>query len=548
MDNSGLNRTICLFFVLLLMAVFFVQPSGAEEAPEQLVVDAEKVIYDQKSNKAIAQGDARLKWENIRLYSPWMELDTENEFVTAVGEEGKDITILQGNQRLYGKKLEYDLKTREGVLYDARGTSPAESGNVYLKGKKVEVAPYESARKKGWIKSDKFKSEEENNPSRWQDVDLTTCPQPEPHYRVVSKKIIFIPGKRIIARSPDVFIGKYKVFKYPFDYIVDLEKNEHNPFMPSIQYDSDKGIGLGLKPRYYIGNARVDMQLVQWSDADFEWLAEIDQPLGNGFSIFAKSSYVYDTDVEEKAYRPSWGVNWKDQGWSGHLKWSEREPRDTELKSGKLYRTTLWRDPEFYIRSPWWKDNTSENSFWSLSATWGDYIEKGEETTRSGVGLHLKGNGNISRNVDYFWRGNYRYYDYESGNTQNVRDGLFGLRFRLGSATLTSSYYKRWVTGSSDLDWDDYDDIEKIYEQLAFPFSKGFRLSLRAAYNLETENLDERIYQVDIDNNCCMKWIIAYRDDLVDDDDWAYLRLIIKAFPNTDLALDTRDVSDRYGD
>lgn len=548
MDNTGIKQKIFgCFFIFLFLLVFSIFPSIAQDKTEELILDAEKVIYDEGTQTATAQGEARLKWDNLRLYAPFMELNTENQFVTAVGEDGQDIAIIQGNQKLKGRKLEYDIQKREGILYQAKGHTPAENGTVYLKGKKVEVAPYESARKKGWIKNGKvLHLEGENYPSKWQDVDLTTCPQPSPHYIVVSKKIIFIPGKRVIAKSPDVFIGKYKVFKYPFDYIVDLEKNEHNPFMPAIQYDSDKGVGLGLKPRYFIGDARFDLQLVQWSDADFEWMAEVNKPLGNGFSLFARSSYVFDTDVEEKTYRPLWGVNWRDQGWFGHIKWTEREPRDTELKSGKLYRTTLWRDPEFYLHSPWWRDNTAENSFWGFSATWGDYVEKGEEATRAGLGLHLKGHGYIGKNFRYFWRGNYRYYDYEGEQTQNVRDALLGLKWKMGSAALSSSYYKRWVTGRSLLDWDNYDDIEKFYQQIMFPFSDSTKFTLRASYNLETENLDERVYQFDIDNNCCMKWILAYRDDLVENDDWAYLRLVIKAFPSVDLSLDSREVSDRY--
>jgi len=544
--RTGIDRYILCCIFLLTFSLFALPIRAAEKSEDTVVLDAEKVTYDQHGNIAIAEGKVRLKWNMLRLYSPYVELDMEKRFVTAFAENGEKVVLLQGNQRLCGEKLEYDLDKEEGALYEVSGTTPAEAGTVFLKGKEAEVVPFDSAVRKKWLHRREKSDGDEKYISKWQDVTLTTCPSSSPHYRIVSKKIIYIPGKRIIAKNPDIYIGKHKVFKYPFDYIVDLAKKDQSAFMPSVQYDSDKGVGLGFNPRYYLGDSRLDLHIIQWSDADFEWAGSITQDIGNGFSLFAKSSYIFDTDVKDKSYRPSWGINWENSGWTGHLRWSEREPRDTETKSGKLYRTTLWRAPELYIRTPWQRLYSGQNNFWSLSASYGDYMERDMEADRAGFGIHLMGDRQLNDDIGCFWRYNYDYFNYEGGDTQNVRDALLGIRWNLGSVGLTSSYYRRWVTGNSPMAWDNYDDISKVYQQFIFPLNKGLSFTLRGAYNLETENLDERVYQFDIDNNCCMKWVIAYRDDLVDDDDWAYLRLVIKAFPSTKLAVDSRSVSDRY--
>lgn len=550
MENSGgpMKRYSLFLLTFILYIIITVIPGFANDKGQEIVLDADTLTYQETTGIGVARGNVNLRLDDMNMSAPYMEIDSSRSIVRAVSESGKLVSIRQGSKILKGRSLHYDILKREGTLYDAEGSVPAQKGYVFMNGGRVNIVPASSAAKEGSIEDNGSIAEDEGSfVGQWHDVTLTTCTDPEPHYRVVTRRLIIIPGKRVIAKTPDIYIGKHKLFRYPFDYIVDLKKQEHNPFMPSIHYDSDKGAGLGIKPRFYPDERSVvNLTLTEWSDTGFEWKGRYTRDMGDGLSLFAESAYEYDSDVEEKEYRPEWGLNLNNNGWTGHLKWSQREPRDTELRSGEIYRTTLWRDPEFYIRTPWWDDPASDNTFFSLSGSWGSYEEREKSTDRTSWGLHLKGEGDLGTSISHYWRANYRYFDYSAGDTQEVTELILGLRYSLGDIDLGSSYRRRWADGGSPLWWDDYDELEKFYQQVDIPFVNDTRFKFRTSYNIQTEEFNERIYQLTVDRDC-LKWIFIYRDDLVDEnDDWAAVRLVIKAFPDTDLALDSRQVDAAY--
>jgi LPS-assembly protein len=538
-----------VFTVLFVLLVLLVSSCAGQEETDEVVLDADKVTYDEQTGIGTAEGNARLVRGNMTLDAPYMNVDSTTSVVKAYSEPDKPVTITQGRETLRGSSLEYDLQKREGTMYGGYGTMPADKGYVYMDGGRIDIAPEPKAAEKEWIHGTKPKEEDEETfVAQWKDVTITTCPEDPPHYRLVTYRMVIIPERSVIAKTPDVYMGKHKLFRYPFDYIVDLRKKEHTPFMPSLIYDSDKGIGLGIKPRFYPDdNSTLDLTLRQWSDEGSEWKGRYTRSLGGGFSIFGETAYEFDYDIEKKEYRPSWGAQWRRDGWTSSLIWSQREPRDTIRRSGEIYKTTLWRNPEFSIRSPWWDDPVSPNTKWSLSGSWGEYEERQKVAERTSLGLHLRGGESLGEDVSFYWRGNYRYYDYDSGETQDTTDVLLGLRYSVSSISFNSSYFKRWTYGRSPLWWDDYDDNEMAYQQVGFPVYKDLSFKFRTSYNLYTEQFDERIYEFTIDKDC-MKWIFMYRDHLVEseNDDWAAVRLIIKAFPDTDIAIDSRAIDSSY--
>lgn len=518
-------------------------PLMAEELAEEVVLDAEKVVFDQSSQIGKAEGNVRLTWGSFSVFAPEMEVNVSSKTVRAEGSQEHKVILLEGDRQLTGTSLNYDLNTREGTLHNVSTVYTLEEGRVYLKGENVALAPKKVARERKWYSIEEDASDDEFA-AKWENVSITTCSEPSPHYHLVTRRIIILPGGKVIAQKPEVYLGSSKIFTYPFDYIFD--DKEHSSFLPTLHYESEKGVGVGIRPSWSLGpNTSLDSRIVGWSDSELEWRAGLSYRFSDSWSFFADSAYEYDLNGENIDYRPEWGLEYNRDGWSGHLRWSEREVFERELKTGGTYRTSLWRDPEISLVSPWWIDPASVNTMWRLFASWGRYEEAGITAERTSYGIDLKGHYPIHSGQKILWRIDHTFMDYDTGQSQEITNANLGLKWPLGRVTCVSSYRRTWVSGSSAMVWDEREEIEKLYQSFLVPLSDSTTFGLRGAYNLETSDFDERIYQLFLDRDC-MQWVLSYRDDLAEDDDWASLKLVVKAFPDTDLAVGNRVISEWY--
>ncbi len=140
---------------------------------------------------------------------------------------------------------------------------------LYLHGGDVKVMPMDDAVKFGVLKSRPKKNKkdaEDEQITEWLNVTTTTCDFEKPHYRLKSKKVIIIPNKKIIIRRPRIYIGEKCIFTYPFDYVAKLGPKEQS-LLPYFSYDSNKGMGGGLKGYIELGNfGELECQRYIWSD------------------------------------------------------------------------------------------------------------------------------------------------------------------------------------------------------------------------------------------------------------------------------------------
>jgi hypothetical protein len=74
-------------------------------------------------------------------------------------------------------------------------------------------------------------------------VGFTTCSADNPHYQLVSKRLVVIPGYRVVASKPAIYIGGKHLLSYPFDYVIDLSGGSRTQFLPQVMYEGDKGLG-----------------------------------------------------------------------------------------------------------------------------------------------------------------------------------------------------------------------------------------------------------------------------------------------------------------
>lgn len=537
---------------------------------DRLILDAEELIFDESSGMAVAKGGASLVYRDIKMYAPVLEMDTNANRVRASSLEhgGTGVTVFSGGRVLKGSMAEFDLSSHEGVIFDTGVFLPIEDSSraVRLEGSKVEVATAASARRKGWLPKRAKKISDDETVGRWEDASVTTCPLSSPHYRLKAKRLVLIPDQALIVKSPQVCMGGRPLFTYPFDYSVDLRdrKGAGADFMPRLDYDSDKGAGVGLSgPLLWDGGA-LTVSLMEWSGEDLEWRGRVDVELLPWLKIYGETAWEYESAADKKTYRPAWGFAAQKNGWTLSGRWSEREILREELTSGSIYRGSLWRSPEIELSSPWWRMSSDgvPREYLRFSAVWGRYEEAGSSlprTERAGWSGELYGKIDApAGRWEPFWRLKYRdfHYDVAGEDSQKVTDAAVGLIYKNPCGfEMGTAYSRRWVDGRSafapavtaDADsWDDYDEEEFICQKLGFALSDRIRLELLGSYELKKDTLDGIACRLSYSNNCCYDWTFTYKDDRSGNDSWASLRFGLTALPDSTVKFGDNELEDPF--
>ena len=543
----------CVAAAMIALTVPFCSAWGNDQS--RVILEAERVEYDQARGLALATGDVKISRDILRVYAPRVEYDANEQSAVAFASPETPVVLLQGGQRLEGDRLDIDLQTGEGVLTRASGHFPAEKGNVYAAGGDVETISLGEEKNRGWVKSAVPKDRVQGGQVyKWKDTAMTTCPNTsQPHYHLTTRKLVIIPGYRVIANKPRVHVGGKYLFTYPFDYIVDLQKNERSPMAPSLVYESSKGVGIVYGSAFAVGDLSARWKAWYWSKVDFEGALSLEYPASPWMTLFARADYTWNSDQQEKRFRPQWGARLSKNGWSGKIWWSQAESVSIEKELGETFTGTLWRKPEIMIYSPWWADPATGGKF-RLMAGWGEYetsATSGGSVTvrRTALGAAYSGSTTIGA-IRPFWSCSYWWYDYDHlSKHQDRYDARFGIVWPLGPLTMTSTWTRRWVYGDSPMSWDDYSDSEAFYQKVHIPLGKRWSLSARGGYDILDKDLEEMVYVLTYNNHCCYRVDFTYRDDLVgtDQDDWFALRLIINAFPSNPFYLNSKQITE-YGE
>ena len=229
------------------------------------------------------------------------------------------------------------------------------------------------------------------------------------------------------------------------------------------------------------------------------------------------------------------------------MSWKQREAVEIEKQLGKTYRGTLERDPEFILVGPWWSDGAS-GGWWRLRGTWGNYEEEGLRSERHGAGVEFYGEG-TGKGFVPFWKAKYMHYLYdretvEGDDFQAVTEAAVGFEWPLSSLQMRTTYFRRWVSGGSPMEWDAEEEVEELYQKISVPLGNGWKFAARGGYNIDDSELQEMAYWVTYTLDC-MEWELLVRDDLQNGDDWAGLRITILAFPDTPLGVGQKELEDR---
>ena len=245
-------------------------------------------------------------------------------------------------------------------------------------------------------------------------------------------------------------------------------------------------------------------------------------------------------------WRPKWGVEYsKPDGWEFSIYESQRELIKTEMRSGQEKRYNVWRSPEIKFYSPWYGDMAHGGRF-RLFGIYGRYQDNLEMNDpwihRLALGAEMNGTPDVGASlVQPYYGARYVHFDYESGETtQKVTDGWIGFKWSIGEVSLDSYYFRRWVEGSTLLEWDKYEEREDFYQTISFPLPFGaswekWTLSVRAGYDNISSELAEIVYMLNY-NKHCMTWQLWAKDERADDNNLSMgLTFYINAYPGATL-------------
>ncbi|MDR1620789.1 MAG: hypothetical protein LBS00_00265 [Synergistaceae bacterium] len=545
-ENFGLEGfRVCgkrrgLFFSIVCCAVFsfigagaFFPPCACAEEPQNVILDAERVSYDDATGKASAQGNAVLTYRGTTIRAERIDYDAVSQKVKASPLPGGTVTMRGMGNTVTGDGLEYDLDTGEGVLTGARGSFPVGEGTLYVTGE-IQVLPYDLAAERGLVggkSKDSLVVEGKN-------VSATTCALDHPHYRIEAKRIVFVPGRRVVARKPRLYLGDTFVFTYPLDYIVQIDRKAMQyAITPYVQHSEERGTGVGLSGALGWDTGALGLGMTYWSGIDFEWMAEVEQSLGGGFSVEAGVEYSWDEAWSEKKYRPRASLLYKNKGWQVALRGSRDEYIEDRKDSLYEYKGRLDRKPEFTVLTPWMKEPVFGLSQLRLSAAGGSYREStpdfvGGTIPRYGAVLQSYSEVSLGKSAEFFWNSRYQAWFYDEDD-QEAAEGLLGMRYRLGTVEMASGYEHRRVWGESPMLWDSLRDAERLHQKMRFPLGRELFVALRGSYDLDESMVDEVNYALQWVNDC-MKWELLYHDERTSGaDDRISLSVSVLAFPNT---------------
>ncbi len=523
--------------------------NAAGNANDPVVLNANRVSYNDMTGEASAQGNAVLKYKGATIEAERIDYNSNTQKVEAMPLPGDQVKLSSHGRTVKGDHLDYDLNTREGVLHGARTQLAAGEGTLFVYGGQIDVIPWDTAVEKGLVNGKK--GEPGDYIAQWRDVTLTTCELDHPHYRLVSKKISFIPGRRVVAKRPRIYIGNTYLFTLPTDYVVNLKKSALKySFMPHINHSDSKGTGAGVTGTLGWDTGSLSFGIAGASKTGVEFMFEVEQELSTEFKIMVGVDYSWDEVWNERVWRPRAALTYEKNGWTARLRWTHDEYIEDQKDSTTKYKGRLDRKPELTVSTPWFK--TSPYSWLTLTAMYGAYSEEmyGSSmsvTTKYGLEMHSYFEKTLWPNVEVFsdTTGGVWFYDRNDADHEMLRS-FTGLRYKIGLVELGTAYERRYIWGESPMSWDQNKMRKRIHQKVRFPLGREIYFAFRGSYDIEESMVDRAMYSLQwvVD---CMTWDLHYINDRTSGKDNKFgLTMSINAFPNTPASFGERPEKDPF--
>ncbi len=211
--NFSKNKN-SLKFAIIYFFIFFL--TSTEIFLEEIILNAENVLYDKQKNKVFAYENVSVKYKDITLDTEYLEYDVEkNEIYITTST----------NLSYYGNQL-----ILQNVMYNISNDT------LNAKGFYIYYSPWYSYSEEANIKKEKFLLDK---------AKVTHCNLKYPHYHFYSKKVVIYPQKKIKLYSPKLIIKKIPILWIPY-YEISLRPTR-DCFIIEPGYDSYNGTVIKTK-------------------------------------------------------------------------------------------------------------------------------------------------------------------------------------------------------------------------------------------------------------------------------------------------------------
>jgi len=254
----------------------------------------------------------------------------------------ENLHVVEPTREMQAEYVDYDFATQSGEVRNAHGLATIfyyDAGHIQINGPNDAVI---------------------------QDLWLTTCPQPEPHYRVHVEELTLKGNEEIIARKARLHLGR---FKTPF-YVPFWRGGENQPFM--LDYESGRRAEIG-----YFTNLGLQLEASPEVTIGPRIMPTAKEGIGLGGDVYydfmrKPSSYLYRTKGEAHLLYTT-----KDRGY-GLLRHRWEYDNDLILR----LEAEQWSDEQFYKDFFYddYRNRTTPRTFGNITYRTQDFIATG--TTR----------------------------------------------------------------------------------------------------------------------------------------------------------------------
>ena len=88
MERMRYRHSVTMLRALLLAFVFagafLISPVSADETPDELYIDADSVVYQENTGKAVADGSVKVRSKSLRLFAPIVEYSSNNQILESL--------------------------------------------------------------------------------------------------------------------------------------------------------------------------------------------------------------------------------------------------------------------------------------------------------------------------------------------------------------------------------------------------------------------------------------------------------------------------------
>ncbi len=254
-----------IFTFLLFFGVLSLQ---AKETKLPVVIDGDKVSYLHQNKKVVAEGNVMIKYEDIVISCDKAIYNAQDNIAKLIG----NLKITSPKSILYADSGEYNFNAKKATIKDIR----------------IESLPFYGGAKEAQRVSE--------NKYILKGGYVTTCNLEKPHYRLVAKRIIVYPKRKIEAKSVTLYVGKIPIFYLP--YYAQPINDKSFPVELSPGKSKDWGYYILSRYRYYFSNNNKGKILFDWYE---------DRGLGSGITHFIESKELGNLSlrlyyIEDKIY------------------------------------------------------------------------------------------------------------------------------------------------------------------------------------------------------------------------------------------------------